>query len=189
MSRALLCLAAVPLVLSTCAPVVDAQFSDIVVTRPDISIPPAPSAAVSSVTFSFSINSSKLGASTKPEAQNRIVAVQLHRLALTAKTGISDLSFLRTLHAVACIPVGSTGKDSSRCSREVEIADYARTSTNRVGPTFEVPIPEPVDLLPLLRPTKTEPRLIVVIVSLGGELPTSPWTADISMSLSIEIRQ
>jgi hypothetical protein len=31
--------------------------------------------------------------------------------------------------------------------------------------------------------------LILVIVNLGGELPTTEWKADISMSLAIEIRQ
>jgi len=64
-----------------------------------------------------------------------------------------------------------------------------RTTDLPVGATFDVPIPEPVDLLPLLRPSSTEPNQILVIVNLGGVLPTTDWTADISMSLSIEIRQ
>jgi hypothetical protein len=172
--------------LAACSPVVDARFSDIEVTRPDIAIPPAPSAALSSVTFNFSIDSSKLGASSKPAAQEGIVAVNLHRLALTAKSGITDLSFIETLHALACVP---TSKSSTLSARQVEIADYRRVSQAPVGLTFEVPIPEPIDLLPLLRPTATEPRLILVIVNLGGQLPTTEWKADISMSLAIEIRQ
>jgi hypothetical protein len=179
-------LAALALSLAACSPIVEAQFSDIEVTRPDISIPPAPTAASSSVTFSFSIDSSKLGASSKPEVQQGIVSVKLHRLALTAKTGIADLSFVETLHALACVP---TSKTSTLSARQVEIADYTRVARTPVSPTFEVPIPEPVDLLSLLRPTATEPRLILVIVNLGGELPTTEWQADISMSLAIEIRQ
>ena len=179
-------LAALALSLAACSPIVEAQFSDIEVTRPDISIPPAPTAALSSVTFSFSIDSSRLGASSKPEVQQGIVAVKLHRLVLTAKTGITDLSFVETLHALACVP---TSKTSTLSARQVEIADYTRVAKTPVSPTFEVPIPEPVDLLSLLRPTATEPRLILVIVNLGGELPTTEWKADVSMSLAIEIRQ
>jgi len=174
------------LVLGACAPIAEARFSDIEVHRPDISIPPASSSAPSSVTFAFAVNSSKLGASAKPEIQDGIVSARVHRLALSARTGITDLSFVQTLHALACLPIK---EDSNRCSRQIEIADYVRTSAATSGPTFEVPMPEPVEILPLLRPTSAEQRSILVIVNLGGELPTVPWTADADLSLSIEIRQ
>ena len=124
-------LAALALSLAACSPIVEAQFSDIEVTRPNISIPPAPTAALSSVTFSFSIDSSRLGASSKPEVQQGIVAVKLHRLALTAKTGITDLSFVETLHALACVP---TSKTSTLSARQVEIADYTRSGEDPGGP-------------------------------------------------------
>ena len=74
-------------------------------------------------------------------------------------------------------------------ARQVEIADYVRTAALPASATFNVPIPEPVDLLPLLQPGPTEPTRIVVIVNLGGELPTTQWTADVSISLSINMRQ
>ena len=176
--------------LVACSPIVEAQFSDVVVTRPDIAIPPSPTSALSSVTFSFEINSSKLGASTKPEVQDGIIAAKLHRLALTSKTtAVSDLSFLQTLHALACVALKVSDPSKSSCGRQVEIADYVRGSVSTVGPSFDVPIPEPIDLLPLLRPTSSELQRIYVIVNLGGELPTTEWQADISMSLAIEIRQ
>lgn len=169
-----------------CAPIVDAQFSDIEVTRPDIKVPAAPVASTSSVPFSFSLNSTTLGASANPDTQDGIVSVKLHRLNLTAKSGISDLSFIETLHALACVPIS---KSSTLSARQVEIADYVRVVDAPVGASFDVPIPEPVDLLPLLRPSLSEPRLILVIVNLGGKLPTSDWKADVSMALSIEVRQ
>ena len=169
-----------------CAPVVDGKFSDIEVTRPDITVPPVSPGTAPSATFTFSINSSPFGATSNPEAQDGIVAVKLHRLALTAKSGITDLSFIESLHALACVPIS---KNTTQSARQVELADYQRKSNAPVGATFEVPIPEPVDLLPLLRPSSTEPRSILVIVNLGGELPTTQWNADVSMSLSIEIRQ
>jgi hypothetical protein len=169
-----------------CAPIVDAQFSDIEVTRPNNKIPPAPTSAHSSVPFTFTLNSTTLGANANPDAQDGIVSVKLRRLSLTAKSGITDLSFIETFHALACVPIS---KSSTLSARQVEIADYARVSVSPASATFEVPIPEPVDLLPLLRPSSTEPRLILVIANLGGELPKSEWFADVSMALSIEVRQ
>ena len=181
--RLLLGLAAL---LAGCSPIVDGEFSDIEVTRPDITIPAVTTATQPAVTFSFSIDSTPLGANANPEAQDGIVSVKLHRLALTAKSGVTDLSFIETLHALACVPISKT---STLSSRQVELADYEREFDLPAGKTFEVPIPEPVDLLPLLRPSSTEPRRILVIVNLGGALPTTQWQADVSMSLSIEIRQ
>ena len=164
---------ALAVALGGCSPVVDAEFSDIEVTRPDIQIPAAPAGTHSSVTFSFMVQSGALGATTNPEAQSRIVSAELHRLAFVAKNGIADLSFIETLHALACVP---TSTSSLHSSRQVEIADYVRQGVSLPSPMFEVPIPEPVDLLPLLRPSKSEPRRILVIVDLGGSLPSTGWT-------------
>jgi hypothetical protein len=156
------------------------------ISRPDIPIPPALPIAASSVTFSFSLDSGTLGASANPDSQDGITAVKLHRLVFAAKGGINDLSFIQTLHALACVPINKT---TTQSSRQVEIADYQRTVNTASGATFEVPLPEPVDLLPLLRPTKSEPRRIVVIVNLGGAMPTSEWKVDVLMSLSLRLRQ
>ena len=169
-----------------CAPIVDAQFPDIEVTRPNIAIPGAPAAAMPSVTFQFSLDSTTLGASANPDTQDGIVSVKLRQLSLTAKSGIADLSFIETFHALACVPINKT---STLSSRQVEIAEYERVVDLPASATFNVPIPEPVDLLPLLRPSSTEPRRILVIANLGGKLPTSEWKADVSMTLSIEVRQ
>ena len=172
--------------LTGCAPLVDGKFSDIEVTRPDIFVPPLTTATQPSVTFTFTIDSSPFGASANPDVQDGIVAVKLHRMALTAKSGITDVSFIQSLHALGCIPIG---KNTTQSVRQVELADYQREFELPPSKTFEVPIPEPVDILPLLRPTSTEPRRILVIVNLGGQLPTSEWKADVSLSLSLEIRQ
>jgi hypothetical protein len=185
-SVARLLVSGLAVLLAGCAPVVDAEFSEIEVTRPDIPVPPAVSAAMSSVIFSFPIESGSLGASANPDAQDGIISVRLHRLALAAKSGISNWSFIQTLHALACVPINKT---STLSSRQVEIADYVRQVESPDSTTFEVPIPDPVDLLPLLRPSKSEPRRILVIVNLGGTLPTSEWKADVSMSLSVKLRQ
>jgi hypothetical protein len=46
-----------------------------------------------------------------------------------------------------------------------------------------------VDILPLLQPSSLDQRKIVVVVSLGGQLPSQGWTTDVSMSISVEIKQ
>ncbi len=183
--RPLLCL--VTLVLLGCSPVVNANFSDVEVTRSDIPVPAAPSSNPTNVPFSFTVGSGQLGANTDLNAQSRIRSMDLHRLTLTAKSGITDLSFVSRLHAVAFVPLSKT--ETSQTSRMVEIADYERVATTPVGRTLEIPLPEPVDLVPLLRPSKPEPAKIVVSVNLTGELPTVDWTTDVSMVLSMEVHQ
>jgi len=177
------------LVFAGCSPVVDANFSEIEVDRLDIGVPAAPSAAATTVYFQFAFSSGQLGANTNPDAQSRIRSVELQKLSITAKTGISDLSFIQTLHAVAFIPADKSSS-TYRTSKQVEIADYERRQdTTTVGKTFQVPLPEPVDLLPLLRPSKTEPAKVIVSVSLGGQLPTVGWTTDVAMVLSMAIQE
>jgi hypothetical protein len=118
--------------------------------------------------------------------QDRILSAELRRLVLVAKDGIADLSFIQSLHALACVPVTT---NSLKSSRQVEIADYVRQGEVSPSPRFEVPIPDPVDLLPLLRPSKSEPRRILVIVDLGGAMPTTEWHADVILSLAVHIHQ
>ena len=170
-----------------CSPVVDASFSDIEVTRLDIQVPAAPTTALTTVNFQFTFSSGQLGANTSPAAQSSIRSAYLHQLSITAKTGISDLSFIQTLHVVAFVPLNKN--TTSQTTRLVEIADYERRGTPTVGKTFVVPLPEPVDILPLLQPSAPEPPKVVVSVNLGGQLPTANWTTDIAMVLSLDTGQ
>jgi hypothetical protein len=87
---------------------------------------------------------------------------------------------------VAFVPLGKATPQTTSC--QVEIADYEKGhGESDAGRTFEVPLPEPVDLLPLLRTSGTELTTIVVSVSLGGQLPTVGWTIDIGMALSVDL--
>lgn len=175
------------LALVGCSPIVDASFSDVEVTRLDIPVPGAPVGAASTVNFQFTFASGQLGANSKPDAQSRIRTCDLRELTIKAKSGISELSFIQNLHAVAFVPLSKS--TNIQTTRQVEIADYQRRDTKAVGKTFMVPLPEPVDLLPLLQPSSTEPAKVVVSVSLGGQMPTVSWTTDVSMVLSVEIHQ
>jgi hypothetical protein len=174
------------LLAAGCSAIVEAEFPDIEVTRPGIQVPSAPSSSQSSVTFSFSFDSTKLGANTNLEAQSRIVAVKLHQLQLKATRGISNFPPLQTLHILAYVPLKSSSTESMR---QVEIADYVGSGAAKVGSTFTVPLPEPVDLLPLVRPSSLESRKIVVVVNLGGQMPSESWEVDVSMSISVKIQE
>jgi len=169
-----------------CSPIVDASFSNIEITRPDIQVPGSPLAGLSSVMFSFSFDSTKLGANANLAAQSQLKAVKLKRLDLTAKGSVTDLSFIQTLHAFAFVPLSKT---TSQSTHQVEIADYVRRGSTPVGATFSVPLPEPVDILPLLQPTAADQRKIVVVVDLGGQLPSQNWTTDVAMSIAVDIKQ
>ena len=87
---------------------------------------------------------------------------------------------------MAFVPIKNS---TSQSTRQVEIADYERHGDATVGPTFSVPLPEPVDLLRLLQPSSADQRKIVVVVSLGGQLPSLSWTTDVSMSISVELKE
>jgi hypothetical protein len=174
-------------VMTGCSPIVDANFSEIEVTRLDIGVPAAPSAGATAVNFQFTFSSGQLGANTKPDAQSRIRSAELRQLSITAKTGVSDLSFIQTFHAVAFVPLNKN--TTTQTTRLVEIADYQRRGDATAGKTFSIPLPEPVDLLPLLRPSSTEPAKVIVSVNLGGQLPTISWTTDVSMVLSLDVRE
>jgi hypothetical protein len=180
---------ALGLLLVGCAPVVDAKFSDIEVTRPDIPIPPAGPGAITLPPVTFSFDSTLLGANSNLEAQSQIIAVDMHKLSLTAKSGVTDLSFIQTLHALAFVPLKNSSFQTGQSSRQVEIADYERRDDKPVGPIFTVPLPEPVNILPLLQPSSLDQRKIVVVVSLSGQMPNQNWTIDVSMSISVELKQ
>jgi hypothetical protein len=177
--------------LASCSPVVEANFEDIQVTRPDIPVPPATAGAFSMVTFQFTLDSGRLGANTNPEAQDQIKEVLLHGLSLTAKSGISDLSFVRSLRIFAYVPLRTTSSSEPvRASRrEVEIADYERRSDTPVGPTLTVPLSEDVDLSDLVKPDSTQQTKIVVVTNLGGQLPTVSWKVDVTMALTFRLEQ
>jgi hypothetical protein len=173
---------------AACSPIVDAKFDEVQVLGPDVSIPPA--AGLTTFTFTFNFDSSHLGANNKSlEAQSNLVSVKLNQLSLVAKSGVSDLSFIRELRATALVPLKTSTSQDTRTVRQVEIADYVRRGDGQVGPTFLVPLPEPVDILPLLQPSSTEQSRIVLVVNLVGQLPNQNWVTNVSMAISVELRQ
>jgi hypothetical protein len=172
---------------AACSPIVDVKFDEVQVTGPDVSIPAA--SGLSSLTFTFNFDSSHLGANPKPEAQSSLVSVELNQLSLVAKSGVSDLSFIRELRATALVPLKISTSQDTKTVRQVEIADYVRRGDGHVGSTFIVPLPEPVDLLPLLQPSSAEQSRIVLVVNLAGELPNQSWVTNVLMAISVELRQ
>jgi hypothetical protein len=174
-----------PVLLAGCSPLLEAEFNEVKIERPDVQVSPA-TTTNAPVTFSFAFDSSKVGANSNPGSQSMMKAVKLKSLSLTAKSEVTDLSFIRTLHVLAYVPLL---KSLTQSSNMVEIANYERRTNETIGNVFSVPLPEPVDLLPLLRPSLTDKRNIDVVVNIGGSLPTKTWTTDVALTLSVEIKQ
>jgi hypothetical protein len=121
--------------------------------------------------------------------QNGIESANLRQLTIAAKSGVQDLSFIQTLHLWAYVPLAKPPAPPPTTDHQVEIADFQRRDHTAIGATFSVPLPAPVDLLPLLRITDAEQYRIVVVTNIGGEMPAAEWKLDVTMSLSFEIRQ
>ena len=173
-----------------CSPVAEADFSEIEVLYPDLEVPPYlaglnPSGSPN-VMFSFLLDSSKLGASARPENQKRITSTKLVGLSLLAKHGVTDLSFLHSVHIVAGLPPSKASPSAP--TPQVEIADYERVGNPEVGGVFPLPLPEPVDITPLLKPSQNDQRKIVVTLNVGGDLPGQGWRADVLMLLSASFK-
>jgi hypothetical protein len=169
-----------------CAPIAEAEFSEIEVRYPDLEVPPYLTGlyptGTPNVTFSFLLDSSKLGASARVENQNRITSTKLLGMTLLAKQGVTDLSFLRSVHIVAGLPPSKTHPTAP--TPQVEIADYERVGEAPQGGAFPLPLPEPVDITPLLKPSQSDQRKIQVTLNVGGDLPAQGWRADVLMVLS-----
>jgi hypothetical protein len=173
-----------------CSPIAEAEFSNIEVMYPDLDVPPYLTGLNPTgpprVMFSFLLDSSKLGASAVPANQKRITSTRLLELNLVAKKGVTDLSFLRTVHIVAGLPPSKSLPTAP--TPQIEIADYERTGDAIKGATFPLPLPEPVDITPLLKPSKSDQRKIIVTLNVGGELPSTAWRADVLMVLAAEFK-
>lgn len=167
-----------------CSPIVDAEFSEVEVTCPGIQIPAAPSAGKATVNFTFSLNSKNLGANTNLAAQNQIDAIELRESSITAD--FTNLAFIDTLHAVAFVPIKGSNKTPG--GPVIEIADYVHRPGKSVGKVLTLPPPAPVDVRPLLRPDANQQAVIVVVVNLTGDLPTTTWTAEVDMLLSMRVQ-
>lgn len=173
-----------------CSPNIDAEFPEVEVTYPNleapayIAIPNVP--ADPQITLSFELDSRNIGASALPANQKRFQAATIYQVTLTATSGVSDLSFIRKLRIVAELP--ASNQVPTAPTPKIEIGYYERQGDAPIGPVFTFPLPVPVDILPLIRPSQSDQRKIIVTITAGGTLPNVGWTADVVMRLSARFK-
>jgi hypothetical protein len=171
-----------PLVLG-CAPSVTVDAPDIEVTQPNLFFPAVQVGAQGTVQRTFSLSSNKLGAAGGPDAgaSKRIQRLDLIRLALLAKTGIQDFTFLTNLTVTATNP-DSLRIVACRNRPVVPILDYDVPAGT--GAVLAIPMSPPVDLRSLW-----ECPSLSVTVAATGTPPDVDWTMDVVFSLSVRISQ
>jgi hypothetical protein len=156
--RSILALAAT-LLLGTgaCTLQVEADAPDFEVTQHDIAISGIP--AIPGVTE----------LSTHLDLPNGFdSSVAAAKIDFKATSGVKDLSFLHMLKV--SVTTGNTAKP-------LQIIDYANTSGAAVGDTLTVISPEAVNIL------KEWKDAAVFDIDVGGALPSTAWTADITVHL------
>ena len=169
-----------------CAPSVEIDAPDIEITQPNLQFPAAPAGvgAGTSVTAAFRFTTNKLGATNNPDAGalKNIERLQITRVVLKANTGIADFSFLDRLTVVAANTSYTT--ESSPGRPAIQVVDYQAPSEVAIGPVLQLPLPAPVDMLPLWGHTS-----LYLTVTATGNLPNVDWSMDVVFSLSLKIKQ
>lgn len=173
-----------------CSPSIEAELPEVEITYPNLEAPAYTGVldlpVEPQITLSFEVDSRKIGASSLPQNQQKLQAASIYEVTLTATSGVSDLSFIRKLQIVAELP--ASAQDPNAPTSKVEVGNYERQAGASVGPVFRFPLPTPVDILPLLRPAKSDQRKIKVTITAGGTLPNVVWKADVVMRLSARFK-
>jgi hypothetical protein len=166
-----------------CTPSIVIDAPDIEVTQPDLQFPATPANVAPGTTASaiYTLNTSRLGAAGSPDAgtYKSIQRLQVTRVALNAKTGIEDFSFLNHLTVTATNPASTYLPNPP----VVPIVDY-QASDVAAGASLALPVDPPVDMLPLWASTRLR-----LTITAAGNLPTVAWTADVVFSLSLRMTQ
>ena len=169
-----------------CTPLVTIEAPDIEVTQNDLQFMAAPAGAPrgTSVIGTFVLNTSKLGASSKPDSATlrMIKRLELTRVVLNAKAGIPDFAFLDHLTVQAANWTDAATQDPPK--PVIAIIDYRPQEGDLVGVTLPFPQSPPIDMLPVWKRT-----LLYITVTATGDMPKVDWSMDVIFSLSIKLTQ
>jgi hypothetical protein len=172
-----------------CSPSLTVDAPEINITEKSLAFPGVVSTVPGSqsVTTSFKIVTSKLGAAANPDssAVDRIQRMEISRVLVQARGGITDFSFLDRLK------VSAANWDASKTSNTgkpvITILECDATGAQdcpliyqSVGPALDFPLNPPVDLMPLWANTN-----LYIIVTATGRVPSVDWSVDVTFSLSV----
>lgn len=160
-----------------CALDLEGSIPDAEVTRHDIQLPAAPAAIPGldpRVVVSYQQRPPRL--SLPREAFTEVLALGV---TISAKSGVADLSFIRTARVLLAVE-STAGGDAT----PIEIGRYERVDGAAVGTTIFLTAEPPADVLPAWKNS-----LLSFTFEVTGELPTVPWTADVGVRFSAKLEQ
>jgi hypothetical protein len=164
-----------------CTLFAEGDIPDVELVQNDLLFPAAPAGAAGmevALSVPFKLRPGRIGI-----ARDAFSAVRVLSVAITAKSGVTDLTFLHTaritLASVDPFDAGETLQQGP-----IEIARYARLDGAEVGPSVRVDSEPPTDVTDIWRTAPT----VVFVAEITGELPTVQWTADISIRLGANVK-
>jgi hypothetical protein len=150
-----------------CALSVEADVPDVEVAQRDVvfqGVPPVGGDAA--MTKSYSQKHGKIDLPAGLDSQVRTLSVTL-----TAKSGVTDLSFIHALRVTMAADGGGAAP--------IELGSYEASPGAAVGPELRLTTLNPVNVLDAW---KTESATFTIEVA--GALPTTDWTADVTAHFS-----
>ena len=155
--------------LGGCMISAEGELPDVEITEKDVAIPAAPLEADGNdvpVAVTFKQKPTRAGLPRSAFTDVRVLSV-----AITAKSGVGDLSFVKALS------VSATSAEATAAGfAPVEIARFERTASDGAGPTLMVATEPPADITRLWQSNEVNFTLRAI-----GQMPTMAWTADVSV--------
>ena len=168
-------LLAIALASGNCIISAEGELPDVEVTERDVAIPAAPLEADGSdvaISVVFKQKPARVGLPKDSFSDVRVLSV-----GVTAKSGISDLAFLKGLRVTA-----TSAEATAAGFAPVEIARFERNGSSSAGPTLLIPADPPADVTALWKSTE-----VVFTLAAVGQMPTTAWTADVGMRFGATI--
>jgi hypothetical protein len=171
-----------------CTPSLTVDAPEINITEKSLAFPGVVSTipGSQSATSSFKVVTSKLGAAANPDSSaiDRMQRLEITRVLVQAKMGITDFSFLDHLEVSAANYDASHGISSTKPLVTILECPSAGKDCpllyENIGTTLDFPLDPPVDLLPLWANTN-----LYIIIKASGTVPKVDWSVDVTFSLSV----
>jgi hypothetical protein len=178
---ALVAVVALAALASGCTLFAEGDIPDVELVQNDLLFPAAPLGSQGmevALSVPFKLRPGRIGI-----ARDAFSAVRVLSVAITAKSGVTDLTFLHTARITLAsfdpFDAGGTLQQGP-----VEIARYSRIDGAEVGPSVKVESEPPTDVTDIWRTAPT----VVFVAEITGQLPTVAWTADISIRLGANVK-
>lgn len=158
---------AVPALLAGCVLSAEGEIPEVEVVQENVAFPGAPRAGEESLTIPVTQSVPRFQISSDNFDQ-----VTVQEVSIAARSGVTDLSFIRTLRISV-----NTAQGHARGEPGIGIAQYERAAgAPPVGPTLVIPSAPPADVVRVW-----QARTVVVVTEFVGDLPAQAWSADLGV--------